>query len=295
MDTILKTSYQACERIAKERAGNFYYAFTVLPREKRRAICAVYAFMRYCDDISDSDNPPASKLEALQQWRSTLDETVAGSFGESVVLPAFHHTLGKFNIPPKYFHELIDGAQMDLSISRYQTFDDLYQYCYRVASVVGLICIHIFGFSEDVAMKYAEYDGIAFQLTNILRDVKEDAERNRIYLPLDDLIAAGYSESDLLSGIIDERFRELMSMEVERAKSYYKMGTPLVNYIDAPSRAGLLAMVGIYSSILGRIEERDFDVFKSRVTLSTTEKLGIAARSLISSHGNSSDTVLVQK
>jgi phytoene synthase len=288
---MLKTSYRACENIARERARNFYYAFTVFPKAKRQAICAMYAFMRYCDDISDSDNPSGTKLGALDAWRSALDNAVAGNYGQDAILPAFHHTVSTFNIPSKYFHELIDGAQMDLSINRYQTFDELYQYCYRVASVVGLVCLHIFGFNDDRAMKHAEHCGIAFQLTNILRDIKEDAERDRIYLPQEDLERFDVSEENLLNGVMDNRFHNLMRFQVQRAKDYYAKASPLVSLIDTASRPGLTAMVGIYSSLLDRIEDRGYDVFSSRVALSTKEKLGIAARSMLLSRPNGRDSV----
>lgn len=291
---MLKASYQACESIARERAGNFYYAFTVLPKPKRQAICAMYAFMRYCDDISDSDNPPASKLDALQEWRSALGNAMSGDYEQNRILAAFHDAVRVFNIPEEYFHELIDGATMDLSINRYRTFDDLYQYCYKVASVVGLVCIHIFGFREDAAKMYAEHNGIAFQLTNILRDVREDAERGRIYIPQEDLENFCYSEDDLLRGVSDDRFRELMRFQVARAKSYYAMATPLVDYVDLASRAGLMAMIGIYSSLLNRIEEKNYDVLSGRIALSTREKLSIAAKSLVWSRANGREPTSVR-
>ncbi|HEY3297404.1 MAG TPA: phytoene/squalene synthase family protein [Armatimonadota bacterium] len=291
----LKTSYGVCENIAKKRAGNFYYAFAVLPRSKRLAISAVYAFMRYCDDISDSDKACTSKIDLLQGWRTALDDALNGDYGNHDIMPAFHDAVKTFGIPPSYFHDLIDGAEMDLSIKRYQSFDDLYQYCYRVASVVGLVCIHIFGFQGEEAKKYAEYYGIAFQLTNILRDIKEDADRDRIYLPLDDIEGVGCSETDLLNGLQDDQFRDLMKLEVERARTYYRMGSPLLDLVDNTSRAGLCAMAGIYSAILDRIEEREYDVYRERVTLSTKEKLGIAARSVLFAGGDRSDAEPITK
>lgn len=295
VDITLRASYRACEQISKQCARNFYYAFAVLPKAKRQAICAIYAFMRYCDDISDGDNPEFSKFDALQAWRSALTDAMVGSYEQSEILPAFHDTIRTFKVPEEYFHELIDGAQMDLSVNRYRTFDDLYRYCYRVASVVGLVCIQVFGFKEDAARVYAEYEGIAFQLTNILRDVKEDADRNRIYLPQEDLDRFGYTEQDLLANVYDERFRELMKFEVARAREYYEKARPLVDTVDIASRAGLVAMVGIYSTLLDRIEERRYDVFRERVTLSSREKLGIAARSLIWSRPNGREPELAAK
>jgi phytoene synthase len=252
----------------------------------------MYAFMRYCDDISDSDNPGGDKHALLQQWRSGLDNAMRGEYGNSRILAGFHHAVQSFHIPVSYFHELIDGAEMDLSTNRYETFDELYEYCYRVASVVGLVCIHIFGFHTEAAKDYAESCGVAFQLTNILRDVREDAERNRIYIPLEDLDAFNYSEDDLFNCVKDSRFREMMEFEVNRARDYYDRAKPLVPLVDMTSRAGLAAMIGIYSTLLNRIEEHDYDVFSERIALTTTEKIGIAARSLLWSHPNGRETTL---
>lgn len=292
MDMTLKASYRACEDIARERARNFYYAFTVLPKAKRRAICAMYAFMRYCDDISDSRGPGGSKYDALDSWRSALEAALHGEYGNSPIMEAFHDAVRHFSIPPEYFHELIDGAQMDLSINRYQSFDDLYSYCYRVASVVGLVCIHIFGFHDQAAKDYAECCGVAFQLTNILRDVKEDAERDRIYIPLDDLETFGYSENDLINGVVNDKFHNMMRFEVRRTRDFYLKAKPLIHLIDRASRPGLAAMIGIYSSLLDRIEERGYNVYIERVALSTKEKLRIAARSMLWSRTDGREPVL---
>lgn len=281
MELTLKESFQACELIARKRARNFYYAFTVLPKAKRQAICSMYAFMRYCDDIADSDNPPSSKVEALHRWRLGLSNALNGNYGQSRIMPAFHDSVRRFNIPEIYFHELIDGAEMDLSINRYQTFDELYQYCYKVASVVGLVCIHIFGFKDEVAKSYAESCGIAFQLTNILRDVMEDADSGRIYLAREDMAAFNYSDEDLAGRVFDERFRSLMAFETERARSYYQKGEQLLRYVDSVSRPCLATMIGIYSSLLDKIEVKGYDVFSQRVALTSMEKLAIAARSTI--------------
>jgi phytoene synthase len=264
----------------------------VLPQNKRRAICAIYAFMRYCDDVSDSKKSGTSKLGALQQWRLALDNALKGDYGGSNILAAFHDAVNTFRIPGEYFHMLIDGAEMDLSVNRYQTFEDLYQYCYRVASVVGLTCIHIFGFKNEMAKEYAEYCGVAFQLTNILRDIKEDAGRNRIYIPQEDLVRFGYSEDDLTAGVLDDRFRNLMAFEIKRARDYYKLSMPLIKLVDLTSRSGLIAMIGIYSSLLSRIEERGYDVFSNRIALSSKEKIAIAARSILRPNARGREQVL---
>jgi len=168
-------SYRYCREVAKRRARNFYYSFMVLPREKSDGMCAVYAFMRYCDDIADDPSVDGDKRRMLEKWRASLDRAARGEYEESRILPAFHDTMRRFDIPVEYFHQLIDGAAMDLSVEQYESFDELYEYCYKVASVVGLVCIHIFGFDSPEAKRHAEYCGIAFQLTNILRDLAEDA------------------------------------------------------------------------------------------------------------------------
>lgn len=282
----LRESYRYCRNVAKKRARNFYYSFIVLPRAKSDAMCAVYAFMRYCDDIADDPDFGSDKKALLAKWRESLERSGQGDYSGSLILPAFYDTIEKFDIPLRYFHELIDGATMDLSIDCYRTFDDLYDYCYKVASVVGLVCIHIFGFDSPQARKHAEFCGIAFQLTNILRDVKEDAERGRVYIPEEDLWAFNYSSNDLKSGVLDDRFHRLMRFEIQRAHDYYGAALPLVPMVHGSGRPGLCAMIEIYSSILDRINRCPEDVLLGQVSLPTTKKLSIAARALIKSRLN---------
>lgn len=279
MGTELAESYRSAEAVARSRS-NFYYSFIVLPPEKRRAFCAVYAFMRYCDDISDGDSSLEAKSKMLHEWRSRLDDVFSGTLCDNSILPAFRDTVKKFSIPADYFHWIIDGAEMDLGINRYETFEDLYRYCFNVASAVGLVCLQIFGFAEPRAKKYAEQCGVAFQLTNILRDVKEDAEQGRIYLPLEDLRKFGYSPEDLQRNILDERFRSLMRFEEKRAREYYDAARNLLPLIERASKPALWAMIQIYSRILDRIAQHQYDVFQKRVRLSHSEKLGIAAKAL---------------
>ncbi len=278
----LAKSYRYCRGVARKRARNFYYSFLVLPRDKGNAMCAVYAFMRYCDDIADEPGIDRDKHKMLAKWRECLRGANNGD-GDSPILPAFHDTVSRFQIPLEYFEQLIDGASQDLSIDHYESFDQLYDYCYKVASVVGLVCIHIFGFDAAQARKHAEYCGIAFQLTNILRDLGEDASMGRVYLPEEDLWAFGYGHDDLKQHVADERFNRLMQFEVLRARCYYNAAMPLVPMVHQSARPGLRAMIGIYSGILDKIERRHYDVFSSRVALSGTEKLAIAARSLLAS------------
>jgi phytoene synthase len=269
--------------VARAQARNFYYAFAVLPVDRRNALCAVYAFMRYCDDISDGGAALSDKRALLEAWRGALAAAYDGEYGDSRILPAFHDTVRRFNIPRAYFDALIDGAQMDLTVRRYETFDELYQYCYRVAGVVGLVCIEIFGYQDERARGYAESCGIAFQLTNILRDVREDGALGRIYLPQEDLRRFGYAEEELLRGEVNERFLRLMEFEVARAREYYQRALPLVPLIERGSRPALRAMMAIYAGILDRIEQSGYDVFAERAQLSHWEKVGIAARAWLNS------------
>jgi phytoene synthase len=275
----LLASYRSAEAVARSRS-NFYYSFVVLPAEKRRAFCAVYAFMRYCDDISDGDAGQGVKQTQLRDWRSQLDAAFAGSVRENPILPAFHDTVNNFSIPAQYFHWIIDGAEMDLGVVRYETFTDLYKYCFNVASAVGLVCLQIFGYKDERAREYAEQCGIAFQLTNILRDVKEDVESGRIYLPLEDLRIFGYTAEELRRGVVDERFRRLMKFEAERARKYYAAARNLLPLVEDSSRPALWAMIKIYERILDKIEGHQFDVFRHPIHLAGTEKLSIALKAL---------------
>ena len=297
----LKHSYDYCREVAKSRAKNFYYSFIVLPAERRRAMCAVYAFMRYCDDIVDGDVGEAALADRetrLKACRETLDRAYDedGAFGEhsaiggtqggaaaggNAMLPAFSDTVRRFDIPKAYFDAIIDGAEMDLSVTRYDTFEDLYQYCYRVASAVGLVCIRIFGYRGEEAERYAESCGIAFQLTNILRDIREDAGMGRVYLPQEDLDAFGYPEESLRNGLLSDSFRRLMGFQVERARRYYDEALPLLPLVQPSSRACLAAMIGIYRACLEEIPRRQYDVYSQRIGLSPWKKLSITARALI--------------
>ncbi len=275
----LITSYKAAEEVARSRS-NFYYSFVVLPSEKRRAFCAVYAFMRYCDDVSDGNASLKDKRAMLRDWRAHLDAAFSEAPQTHPILLAFRDTVNSFSIPATYFHWIIDGAEMDLDVSQYETFSDLYRYCFHVASAVGLVCLQIFGFREERAKKYAEECGIAFQLTNILRDVKEDAERGRIYLPAEDLRKFDYTAEELRRGVLDERFRELMRFEAERARDYYASARNLLPLVQETSRPALWAMIEIYGRILDRIVQRRFDVFRRPIHLASTEKALIALRAL---------------
>ena len=278
MNPELALSYRFAEAVARTRARNFYYAFIVLPPEKRRAFCAVYAFMRYCDDLSDGARPLDDKRAQLGKWRMQLQASTSGDFEGSPILAAFHDSVARFAIPADYFHWIIDGAEMDLSVDHYDTFEDLYRYCFNVASAVGLVCLQIFGYSDSRAQKLAEYCGIAFQLTNILRDLKEDAEMGRIYLPLEDLERSHYTVDELRAGTVNDEFRTLMKFEVDRARQYYHQARELLSLVDPGSRPALWAMMEIYGRLLDKIVQRRFDVFGNEIRLSRREKCTIALR-----------------
>jgi phytoene synthase len=280
MNPDLTASYRSAEKVARNRAQNFYYSFIVLPPEKRRAFCAVYSFMRCCDDISDGPATAEKKREMLQRWRTNLDLASQGKVDGHPILPAFHDTLMRFSIPIQYFHWIIDGAEMDLACVQYESFQDLYKYCFNVASAVGLVCLQIFGSRQECAKKYAEECGIAFQLTNILRDVKEDARMGRIYLPQEDLHRFGYSPEELRNGVFDERFKSLMTFEANRARHYYRQAWNLLPLVDDTSRPALWAMIQIYERILDRIVEKQFDVFREPIRLPSAEKVSVALRAL---------------
>ena len=275
----LEQSYAHCEFVAKTQAKNFYYSFLTLPPDKKSAMCAIYAFMRYTDDVSDEAAADLSKAEEMQNWRFALDRAFAGEYDDSLILPAFHDTVLKYKIPAHYFHELIEGTEMDLTKKRYETFAELHQYCYRVASIVGFVCIHVWGFDDanGTALKYSEDCGLAFQLTNILRDVKEDAERDRIYLPQEDMRRFGVTEEDLKSGSNHDNFRNLMQFETERAANYYSEAEKLFPLVHAPGRPTLLIMMQIYRGILDKIVQNNYDVHSKRARVSTPKKLRIVA------------------
>jgi squalene synthase HpnC/squalene synthase HpnD len=281
-DTV-RDSYAECNRIARAARSSFYLAFFGLRKEKRNALCALYAFMRLIDDVSDEPGDLESKRQALARWRGMLDQAIGGHTSDHAVLPALADTIERFQIPTRYFHDLILGAEMDLTVSTYATFDRLSEYCYRVAGTVGLTCLHVFGFSDPKAPDLAERLGLAFQLTNIIRDVGSDYAMGRIYLPQEDLDRFGIRAEEL-RGPVTPQLQELLAFEAERAWQMYQEGAPLVGRVNADSRATLWALVRTYSSLLARIEEREFDVFSARISLSSAEKIqylltaGLAAR-----------------
>ena len=274
MSPAVAASYQHCRRVARTRARNFYYSFLLLSRAQKDAMCAIYAFMRFCDDLSDEDGATPA---AIERWRAELDQALAGRLPANPLWPAFHDAVSRYRIPPVYFHQMIEGVGSDLESRRIATFDELYQYCYKVASVVGLTIVHIFGFESPRALELAGKCGIAFQLTNILRDVREDADRGRVYLPAEDLARFGVDPARLEH---DDRFVALMRFEAARARRYYDESWPLLDLVQRRSRPSLWALMRIYSRLLERIERSNYDVLRRRISLPVWEKLSIVGRAL---------------
>jgi phytoene synthase len=275
----LDRSYAYCDRVARTEAQNFYPAFRVLPAAKRQATCALYAFLRKADDLSDGPGAVAEKRAALADWRVQCARALEGEYRHPLH-PALHHAMDLFHIPKEYLWDALDGVEMDLSVTSYPTFADLYAYCYRVASVVGLACIHIWGFHGDRAKGLAVKAGIAFQLTNILRDLSEDAGRGRVYLPEEDLRRFDYGLQDLARRVYDQRFRTLMKFETERARHHYLAAQPLSGLLEPAGRAVFQVMSQTYRGLLDAIEKRNYDVFSGRVTLSRWRKLSLVIQAL---------------
>jgi len=283
-------AYRICRSIARKEAKNFYYAFVALPAHKRDAICAVYAFMRRADDLSDDESVPVDeRRKNLKAWLDRWHGAEQGGATDDPVFVALGDAQKRFGISSELLDELVEGTAMDLQSGEssaeydaYATFAELYRYCYLVASVVGLVCIRIFGYSDKRAEKLAEETGIAFQLTNILRDVKEDVERKRVYLPLDELRRYGVSIEELAKAPspITENQRELLASIAARAENYYKSGYALLPLIDADSRPALWVLIAIYHRLLEKIEENRYEVFAKRVAVPTATKLWILLRGL---------------
>jgi phytoene synthase len=282
----LDRAYAVCRAIARREAKNFYYAFIALPPLRRNAICAVYAFMRRADDLADDESLSRElRRRSLEAWLAEWRCVCSDSSTDDPVFLAVSDCTTRFQIPLSLLDELVAGVTMDLDRAAsgapdtYATFADLYSYCYLVASVVGLVCIRIFGYSDSRAEKLAEETGIAFQLTNILRDVAEDAERNRVYLPLENLAAHNVSLDSLLhrapSAPPTANERALLAAIAQRAEEYYKSAQLLLPMIDRESRPALWVLVAIYHGLLKRIERANYDVFSCRASVPLPQKLGI--------------------
>lgn len=277
----LTASYAHCRRVARAAARNFYYGISLLPSVKRDAVCALYAFMRRADDLADEPGDLATKRAALAGWHKALDNALTADPGADPCLPALADAVARFGIPSAMLRVLVNGTEMDLewkSPVRFATFADLEDYCYHVAGAVGICCIHVFGFEDLRATELAKKLGTAFQLTNILRDLGEDFQLGRVYLPQEDLVRFGVRPEQLAGPATGGAFRDLMRFEADRAWRLYEEGIGLLPWIAPDSRAGLWALARVYSGLLARIEERGFDVFTERVRLSAAEKTWIMIR-----------------
>lgn len=272
-------SYAYCERLSRREAGNFYHAFRLLPRRQRLAMCALYAFLRIADDLADGSQSAEVKRTALTAWRHDFHAALRGTHTHPLH-PALADALERYHVPHQYLEDVLDGVETDLEPVHLATFADLYRYCYRVAGAVGLACIHIWGYDNEQAKVAAESAGIAFQLTNILRDLGEDASRGRVYLPVEDLERFGVAPAQLQKGLRDESFRALMQFQVERARSYYDASLPLAELLDAGGRAVFQVLLRTYRGLLDEIEQRDYDVFTQRVRVSGWFKLKLFLQAL---------------
>jgi phytoene synthase len=272
----LEADYARCAEITRRSSSNFYYAFMLLPGERRRALHAVYAFCRFIDDIAD-DETISDAASMLSRWRAELDRVYGGE-PTRAISRALADSARHFTIPRRYFDEIIAGVEMDLTRKRYANFEDLRLYCYRVASAVGLICIEIFGYTNPAARMYAEKLGIAFQLTNILRDVKEDASRRRIYLPLEDLAHFNVTEEDILHSVYSPNFVRLMQFEAARAHDFYREAEAALPSEDRSSLLTAEAMRLIYGALLDRIVRSNYRVLDRRHSLPAPLKLYLVGR-----------------
>ncbi|MGE0127065.1 MAG: presqualene diphosphate synthase HpnD [Blastocatellales bacterium] len=276
--------------MAKTVQSNFFYSFLFLPKPKRDAIIDVYGFCRAVDDIVD-DTGVRSQAEAqmeLNRWRGELDNLYVGNPGIPISRK-LQHVLERFPMPKEYFEEMISGCEMDLLRDRYETFDELYQYCYRVAAITGLMCIEIFTYRSLSAKDYAVNLGIALQLTNILRDLKEDAARGRVYLPQEDLRRFGYSEADLVNGELNDNFRDLMKFECDRARGYYQRAAECLAEEDRPTMTAAVTMGKIYYRLLEQIEQLNYDVFNNHIRLHRPERFLIALSEWAKASGRQGD------
>jgi phytoene synthase len=291
----LEMAYSVCRSIARAAAKNFYYGFAVLPRRKRNALSAVYAFMRRCDDITDDNSLSRDdRHNRLAEWLDKMHRALAGQPTDDPVLMALTDAQRRFQIPIGLLDQLAFGTAADLDenqpsgspaaslTARYQTFEELRQYCYGVASVVGLVCIKIFGYRDPAAEALAERCGLAFQLTNIIRDVKEDVGMGRIYFPQEDLAQCGLSAADLAAPQVDlARVRPLLAMEADRARESYRAGEELIPLVNEDSQPALWVLITIYHRLLEKIAANQYDVFGERVRLTVLEKLAVLGKGIL--------------
>lgn len=276
-------SYRFCDHLARREARNFYPSFLLLPADRRRSMCALYAFMRHTDDIADEPGTPEGKRSALEAWREEMGRALDGESSAWPGLEALADTVRRHAIPRHYLGEVIDGVALDVEPRPFATFEELHAYCYKVASVVGLCCLHIWGFESDGgrAEALAEACGLALQLTNILRDVREDARAGRVYLPQENLDRFGVAPGDLDADRPSPGLRALLEFEGRRALAFYGESAPLVGLVDPVGRPVLRALVGIYRALLDEIIHRDYDVLARRVRVPSWRKGAIVLGALM--------------
>ncbi|QDT66152.1 All-trans-phytoene synthase [Calycomorphotria hydatis] len=275
----LAESYRHCVKLARRRAGNFYFSFLTLPRQLRHEMCALYAYMRECDDIADDEAVPIDvRRERLQTWRAEVADALETGNSQHPALPAFVDVVRRRRIPREYLFDVIEGVGSDLEPVEITTFSELEQYCYRVAGVVGLCCIHIWGFRDERAIQPAIDCGLAFQLTNIIRDVREDALSGRCYLPSEELAQFGCDQQDFTAKEMTKATRSLIEFQIDRAQDCYQRAGQLFESIDPAGHSVLAAMLGIYGQLLNKISRDPAVIFQRRVKLSRARKLRIATQ-----------------
>ncbi|MCS6873929.1 MAG: squalene/phytoene synthase family protein [Pyrinomonadaceae bacterium] len=281
MSLELKKAYRYCKAITKKHAKSFYFASKFLPKQKRKSIYVLYAFCRHVDDEIDKAKieNESHAIEEVKKWQESLEKLYNDGFPSgsndriNLVLLAWSDVLRSYKIPLSLPIELIKGVLMDTHVKRYETFDTLYVYCYRVASTVGLMSCEIFGYQNPSALKFAEAMGIAMQITNILRDVGEDAKMQRIYIPLEDLKNFGVSEEQIIEGKKDDNFIRLMKFQIDRARKFYKEAEQGIPILEPDTRFTVFLASRIYAKILDEIEKQDYDVFNRRAHTTTAQKL----------------------
>ena len=277
-DIHLEDAYDYCEQITRNEARNFYYAFITLPMRKKRAIYTAYAFCRRCDDAVDNSESTTEKKRLLDEIENNLKSGINLDkliLENNPIILATCAIIKEFNIPQQYFFDVIQGVRMDIEFTTFNSFDEVKEYCYKVASVIGLICIKIFGYSNPKAIDYAIDFGLAMQLTNILRDILDDLNENRCYLAFEEMDKFNYSINQLRESLYNDDFIQMMKFEVDRAKRYFESGSRLLPLVDTDSRICLVILSKIYSKILKKIERSNYNIFQTNYRLNTFEKLSI--------------------
>jgi phytoene synthase len=269
------TPEQYCEQKAASSGSSFYFSFLFLEAEEKQAMTALYAFCREIDDVVDECSDAGIARTKLAWWRDEIARTFAGT-PQHPVGRALQSSIARYNLPQEYFLEIIDGMEMDLDYNAYRTFKELSLYCYRAASVVGLMAVEIFGYEDRRTLKYAHDLGMAFQLTNILRDVAEDAGIGRVYIPEEDMERFKVSRDDIMHGRFNDNMRELLKFESERAKQYYQQAFEYLPDGDRYRQRSGLIMAAVYRALIAAIEERGYQVFEQRINLSPPRKMYIA-------------------